>query len=309
MALSDRVATLIANPANPCLTPELAEQTRQALDASAVYFLADGIACDIPLRVDGGDCSDGSDRDHEDDKVAQQLREVLSDLPIDWVVQEADERRKKALLADMDSTLIQQECIDELAAEAGVGEKVAEITARAMRGELEFEPALRERVGLLKDLPVSIIDKVLKERITLMPGGYALVATMKANGAYCALVSGGFTQFTSKIAELLGFDENRANTFLVDGDKLAGEVIPPILGRDAKVEALNDVVAKMGLETNDVMAVGDGANDLGMLNLAGSGVALHAKPIVAEQARFRIDHGDLTALLYIQGYRKADFSE
>jgi phosphoserine phosphatase len=294
MALSDRVATLIANPANPCLTPELADQASQAIGASAVYFLADGIACDLPVPEGNVD-------------VEQQLSELLTGRAIDWVVQEADERRKKALLADMDSTLIQQECIDELAAEAGVGEKVAEITARAMRGELEFEPALRERVGLLKDLPVSIIDKVLAERITLMPGGKALVATMKANGAYCALVSGGFTQFTSKIAAVLGFDENRANTFRVDGNKLAGEVIPPILGRDAKVEALNEVVAKNDLETSDVMAVGDGANDLGMLNLAGSGVALHAKPIVAEQARFRIDHGDLTALLYIQGYRKADF--
>ncbi|MCJ8307544.1 MAG: phosphoserine phosphatase SerB [Rhizobiaceae bacterium] len=297
MALTDRVATLIANPANPCLTPDVAEQARQALGASAVYFLADGIACDIPLPAD-------ADVDTE-----AKLGEVLSALPIDSVVQEADERRKKALLADMDSTLIQQECIDELAAEAGVGEQVADITARAMRGELEFEPALRERVGLLKNLPVSIIDKVLAERITLMPGGPALVATMKANGAYCALVSGGFTQFTSKIAATLGFDENRANTFRVEGDKLAGEVIPPILGRDAKVEALQDVVEKQGLQTSDVMAVGDGANDLGMLNLAGSGVALHAKPIVAEQARFRIDHGDLTALLYIQGYRKTDFVE
>ena len=297
MALTDRVATLIANPANPCLTPDVADQARQALGASAVYFLADGIACDIPLPAD-------ADADAE-----AKLGEVLSALPIDSVVQEADERRKKALLADMDSTLIQQECIDELAAEAGVGEQVADITARAMRGELEFEPALRERVGLLKDLPVSIIDKVLAERITLMPGGPALVATMKANGAYCALVSGGFTQFTSKIAATLGFDENRANTFRVEGDKLAGEVIPPILGRDAKVEALQHVVEKQGLQTSDVMAVGDGANDLGMLNLAGSGVALHAKPIVAEQARFRIDHGDLTALLYIQGYRKADFVE
>ena len=296
MALSDRVATLIANPANPCLTPEIAEQARKITGASAVYFLADGIACDLPLP-------EGTDT------WVDQLQELLKGHAIDWVVQEADDRRKKALLADMDSTLIQQECIDELAAEAGVGDKVADITARAMRGELEFEPALRERVGLLKGLSVSIIDKVLAERITLMPGGKQLVATMNANGAYCALVSGGFTQFTSKIAATLGFAEHRANTFLVDGSTLAGEVVPPILGRDAKVEALRDVVAKNGLDTSDVMAVGDGANDLGMLNLAGSGVALHAKPIVAEQARFRIDHGDLTALLYIQGYRKTDFVE
>lgn len=296
MAHSDRVVTLIANPANPCLTPDLAEQIRQLIGASAVYFLADGIACDLPLPGAA-------------DTWKPQLGELLANLPVDWVVQEVDDRRKKALLADMDSTLIEQECIDELAAEAGVGDKVAEITARAMRGELEFEPALRERVGLLKGLPVSIIDKVLAERITLMPGGKQLVATMNKNGAYCALVSGGFTQFTSHIATTLGFAEHRANTFLVDNNILVGEVAPPILGRDAKVEALNEVAAKNNLQTADVMAVGDGANDLGMLNLAGSGVALHAKPIVAEQARFRIDHGDLTALLYIQGYRKTDFAE
>ena len=162
--------------------------------------------------------------------------------------------------------------------------------------------------GLLKDLPVSIIDKVLAERITLMPGGPALVATMKANGAYCALVSGGFTQFTSKIAATLGFDENRANTFRVEGDKLAGEVIPPILGRDAKVEALQDVVEKQGLQSSDVMAVGDGANDIALLQAAGMGVAMHAKPAVREAARFVIDHGDLTALLYLQGYRQQEFA-
>ncbi len=296
MALTDRVATLIASPANPCLTPELAEQARQITGASAVYFLADGIACDLPLP-------------QTDDPWQPELRALLANQPVDWVVQEADDRRKKALLADMDSTLIQQECIDELAAEAGVGAKVADITARAMRGELDFEPALRERVGLLQGLPVSIIQKVLDERITLMPGGMQLVATMKANGAYCALVSGGFTQFTSSVAATLGFDEHRANTFEVEGQTLSGEVVPPILGRDAKVQALKEVAEKTAVDARDVIAVGDGANDLGMLQLAGAGVALHAKPIVAEQARFRIDHGDLTALLYIQGYRKSDFAE
>ncbi len=294
MAFSDRVATLIANPANPCLTPQLAESVRSETGASGVYFLADGIACDLPLSPSNTD-------------VESQLSSLLADCAVDWVVQDADERRKKALLADMDSTLIQQECIDELAAEAGVGDHVADITARAMRGELDFEPALRERVRLLKNLPSSIIQSVLDKRITLMPGARELVATMRAHGAYCALVSGGFTQFTSNIAETLGFDEHRANTFDIQDGVLTGNVIDPILGREAKVEALKDVTRKHAIETSDVIAVGDGANDLGMLSLAGSGVALHAKPIVAEQARFRIDHGDLTALLYIQGYRKSDF--
>jgi phosphoserine phosphatase len=235
------------------------------------------------------------------------LAQALGAAAIDVVVQEAEGRRKKALLADMDSTLIEQECIDELADEAGVGARVADITARAMRGELEFESALRERVSLLKGLPVSIINKVLNERITLMPGGRELVATMRANGAYCALVSGGFVQFTGRIAEILGFNEHRANTLATHGDTLSGEVIPPILGREAKIEALRGVAIKTGIHRSEIIAVGDGANDLGMLELAGSGVALHAKPIVAEQAKFRIDRGDLTALLYIQGYRKADF--
>ena len=294
MTSTERVLTLIANPTTPSLTSEIADNVRDLAKARAVYFLADGIACDIPLPT-------------SESINLQQVTDCIGGNNIDVVIQDADTRRKKILLADMDSTLIEQECIDELADVAGVGERVADITARAMRGELEFEPALRERVGLLEGLEESIFDKVIAERITLMPGGKELVATMKANGAYCALVSGGFTQFTSKIATVLGFDENRANSFEIKAGKLTGDVIPPILGKEAKVEALNDVTSKHGLASSDVIAVGDGANDLGMLELAGSGVALHAKPIVAEQAQFRIDHGDLTALLYIQGYRQSDF--
>ncbi|EFL90771.1 phosphoserine phosphatase SerB [Ahrensia sp. R2A130] len=291
--MSERVATLIANPANPCLTPELADTARDAIGASGVYFLADGIACDLPLNTASGD------RDA--------ILAALNGAAIDVVVQDADNRRKSVLLADMDSTMIQQECIDELAVVAGIGEQVATITAAAMRGEVDFEDAFRERLALLGGQPDTIVDDVLNSRIDPMPGGAQLVGTMKANGAYCALVSGGFTAFTSAIAEKLGFDENRANILESHNGKLTGQAVDPILGKEAKAIALNEIISARGLTADDVMAVGDGANDLDMLTLAGSGVALHAKPVVAEQAKFRIDHGDLTALLYIQGYRKADF--
>jgi len=207
----------------------------------------------------------------------------------------------------MDSTMIQQECIDELADEAGVGARVAGITARAMNGELDFEGALRERVGLLKGLDASVIDRVLETRIKLMPGGPELLATMKANGAYCALVSGGFTAFTARVAAKLGFDEHRANTLLVEDGALTGAVADPILGRDAKVAALKEITVRLGLSAEDVIAVGDGANDLGMLGLAGAGVALHAKPVVAAECDRRINFGDLSALLFLQGYSRAAF--
>jgi phosphoserine phosphatase len=290
------VATLIANPSNPVLTPALAEEAAKAVNASGLYWLADGIACDIALR-------DGSDiRAMEADILA-----VIGNAPIDLVVQNADTRRKKLLIADMDSTMIGQECIDELAAEVGLKEKVAAITARAMNGEIAFEPALRERVALLKGLPVSVVDDVIANRITLTPGGPELIATMKAKGFYTALVSGGFTVFTSRIAATLGFDENRANILLEENGVLTGFVAEPILGKQAKVDALNEIAGTLGISPDEAMAVGDGANDLGMLQLAGSGVALHAKPAVAAEARMRIDNADLTALLYIQGYRKTDF--
>jgi len=296
-APTQRVLTLITNPTNPCLSGEIMDAVRDSVGAKSAYILADNIACDIPLPHD----------EVADAAFEKAARSVLADHPVDVVVQDADMRRKSVLLADMDSTLIHQECIDELAAEAGVGERVAAITAQAMAGELDFEAALTERVGLLKGLPRSIIETVLANRITYVAGGRELVSTMRANGGYCALVSGGFTQFTNVVAEKLGFDENRANTFEFADDAFTGAAIPPILGREAKVEALEEVCAKRGIAEWDAIAVGDGANDLGMLTRAGSGVALHAKPVVAEAAGMRIDHGDLTALLYIQGYRKTDF--
>ncbi|WP_439272108.1 phosphoserine phosphatase SerB [Pseudochrobactrum sp. HB0163] len=290
------VATLICNPANPVLTPELGHKACAAADTQALYWLADGIACDLPLKT-------GTDHT----ATEQKIRNALGDAPVDIVIQEQESRRKKLLIADMDSTMIQQECIDELAEEVGLREHIAAITARAMNGEIAFEPALRERVALLKGLPISIIDQVIASRITLTPGGKELIATMKKHGAYTALVSGGFTSFTAKIAAKLGFDENRANILLDDGTKLSGLVAEPILGADAKKTSLDEICTMRGITPQQAMAVGDGANDLPMLKHAGSGVALHAKPSVAAQARIRIDHGDLTALLYIQGYRKTDF--
>ncbi|MFT4159209.1 phosphoserine phosphatase SerB [Shinella sp.] len=290
------VATLVANPSNPVLTPAIAEKAADAVKASGLYWLADGIACDIALR-------DGSDIHAARDTILA----VIAGAPLDLAVQEAETRRKKLLIADMDSTMIGQECIDELAAEVGLKDKVAAITARAMNGEIAFEPALRERVALLKGLPVSVIGEVIEKRITLTPGGRELIATMKAKGHYTALVSGGFTVFTSRIAETLGFDENRANILLDADGRLTGEVAEPILGKQAKVDALVDISERLGISPEEAMAVGDGANDLGMLHLSGAGVALHAKPAVAAEAKIRIDHGDLTALLYLQGYRKSDF--
>ncbi|MBB3396250.1 MULTISPECIES: phosphoserine phosphatase SerB [unclassified Rhizobium] len=290
------VATLVANPSNPVLTPLVAEQAADAVNASGLYWLADGIACDIVLR-------DGTDVE----AARASILAVIDSAAIDLVVQDAETRRKRLLIADMDSTMIGQECIDELAAEVGLKEKVAAITARAMNGEIAFEPALRERVALLKGLPIGIVDEVIARRITLTPGGPELIATMKSKGHYTALVSGGFTVFTGPIAKTLGFDENRANVLLEENGLLSGLVSEPILGKQAKVDALNDISEKLGISPDDAIAVGDGANDLGMLQLAGSGVALHAKPTVAAQAKIQINHGDLTALLYIQGYRKTDF--
>lgn len=236
-----------------------------------------------------------------------EIWENLQAMSVDLVMQPDGDRRKKLLIADMDSTMIGQECIDELADVAGVGDHVKAITARAMNGELDFIEALDERVALLAGQPVSIIDDVLAERISFTSGGPELLATIKANGAYAALVSGGFTAFTGHVADTLGFDEHRANTLLTDAGTLTGKAGRPVLGQQAKIEALEEITERLGISEVDAVAVGDGANDLGMLGRAGMGVALHAKPAVAAQCDVRINHGDLSALLYLQGYAKSDF--
>jgi phosphoserine phosphatase len=291
------VATLICNPADPALDQTVVDGARAILPSPGrAQWLFDEVAVDIPFE--------GS----EDIKaIENRLRQARGDLPIDIVVQPAALRRKKLFLADMDSTMIGQECLDELADFAGLKAHVAGITERAMRGEIEFEPALRERVALLKGLPVGVVDDVLAKRITPTPGGRELVATMRAHGAYTCLISGGFTLFTNAVAAMIGFQENRANQLVVEDGKLTGEVVEPILGRAAKLATLIELREAFDFDNIDTLVVGDGANDLDMIEAAGLGVAYHAKPAVSAAAAARIDHGDLTALLYAQGFRREEF--
>jgi len=250
-------------------------------------WLAPGIACDLPF--------DGT--------------AAAPSLPgIDAVVVASANRRKRLLVADMESTMIQNEMLDELADFLGLREKIAGITARAMNGELDFAAALNERVGLLAGLPVARLDEAAR-RIRYMPGGATLIATMKQHGATCALVSGGFTYFTALVKQALGFDIEAANVLKHDGSTLAGAVELPILGKEAKLATLDRLCQERGLHIGETITVGDGANDLPMLKAAGLGVAFHAKPVVAAEVSARIDHGDLTALLYLQGYRQSDFIE
>lgn len=295
------VATLIADPAQPMCDDAARLAARNLPAAGAPVWLDPGFALDIPFAPPG---------QSDNRAMGEALRAALGSAPIDVVVQQAAGRRKRMLLADMDSTMIGQECVDELADFIGQKARVAAITQRAMRGEIEFAPALRERVALLAGLPASAIDEVMAKRITLTPGACTLVQTMRRHGAYTCLVSGGFTVFTARVAARIGFDENRGNRLIVGDDgRFLGAVAEPVLGRDAKLETLLELRRKLGLARDETLVVGDGANDLKMIGDAGLGIAFRAKPLVAAAAAARVDHGDLTALLYAQGYRREEFVE
>ena len=285
------VLCLIANPANPALDSALVTAIQHETGGE-INWLHQRIACEIhsPKAAD----------------TVEIARVHIGARAVDAALVPSEKRRKQVLVADMDSTMIEQECIDELADAVGIKAEVAAITERAMNGELDFEQALRHRVGLIKGLERRVIEEIRRERITLAPGGRALVHTMKAYGAYTSLVSGGFTFFADYIARRIGFDEAIANVLEFDGDVLTGTVASPIVDKSTKLSRLKSLAVERGFDTSATIAVGDGANDLDMIKAAGIGVALHAKPSVAQQAQVRIDHGDLTALLYLQGFEEED---
>ncbi|TNE36745.1 MAG: phosphoserine phosphatase SerB [Alphaproteobacteria bacterium] len=282
------ILTLIAERETGLLTPELLASLG-APAAGDWSCLSEGEAYELPVTQ------------------PLDLTSLLADKPIDWAITPAEGRRKKLLLADMDSTMIKEECVDEIADHLGVGPKVAEITQRAMNGDLEFEPALRERVALLKGLPISDLEEIFKTRIHCREGGRTLVQTMRAHGAKAALVSGGFTFFTTRVSAALGFEASRANTLNENGGVLDGTVGEPILGPEAKVEALTHYCKEYGLTHDEVIAAGDGSNDVGMIRAVGLGVAIHAKPVLEREADACIRHTGLTSLLFLQGYRRDEF--
>ena len=296
------VLSLIASPAKPLLTAEMAAGIISELGCGGAKpnWLAEGVACEVEAEVTNSRASA---------ELQARARAIVADRAIDANMIASNRRRKKLLIADMDSTVIEQECIDELGIAAGAGERIQDVTRRAMRGELDFVEALRERVALMKGLPESAISEVIENKISFVGGGRTLVQTMKSNGAYCALISGGFSHFTAHVADVCGFDTHQANELIIEDGQLTGKVAKPELGGAAKVVALNKLCGEMSISVADAVTVGDGANDIGMLELAGMGVALHAKPAVREAANTVIDHGDLTALLYLQGYAKEEFVE
>lgn len=291
------VLTLIAPARSNAAIAPLCFSLQKRLGASAPEWLSAGEACDLYFRPEPEALSG----------IREAVADAAENAAIDAVIQPLAHRRKRLLIADMDSTVIAQECLDEIAALAGIGPQIAAITERAMRGELPFEAALKERISLLRGFPLSKLQQVLDDRVTLTPGARTLVATMAANGARCALVSGGFTFFTGAVAARAGFHAHYGNCFAVSDGVIIG-VEEPILGREAKLETLLKEAAALDLPLAETMAVGDGANDLAMLKAAGLGVAFHAKPAVAAAAAAKIDHCDLTALLYLQGFKRAEFA-
>ena len=301
------VLSLIARPASAALDAGTIAKIQSMLPArqqSMARWLSLGEAWETRIE-----CAEGFERDDLDALVTDGIAtDLLKGLPVDINVLPGLRRRKKLLIADMDSTIIQQECIDEMADVLGLKPQIAAITERAMRGELQFEAALRERLGLIAGLGEAQLIKVYENRITEMPGARGLVATMKKFGAFTALVSGGFSFFTARVAAAVGFDTNRANTLEIIDGIMTGQVVGPILGKEAKLASLKAFAVERGIELADTLAVGDGANDLAMIGAAGLGVAYRAKPVVAAEADASVVHGDLTALLYLQGYGREEFA-
>ena len=293
------VATLISNPAQPALDGAAVERARVAVaGAGTPKWLDPGIAADIPFTPDTGKDQRG---------LSNEIRTALAGRPIDVVVQPQAHRRKRLFLADMDSTMIGQECIDELADYVGLKEKVARITERAMQGELDFPRSLRERVRLLAGLDEQELKRCLNERVRVTAGAETLVQTMRAGGASCLLVSGGFLSFAEPVARTVGFDRVRANRLVFVGGKLSGEVGDPIVDAMAKRAALLQAREELGLRVEDVLAVGDGANDKLMVDEAGLGIAFRAKPALVEAADGELRHHGLDALLWVQGVRRRDW--
>jgi phosphoserine phosphatase len=291
--------TLAAAPRSKDLLLDATAVLKRELDAKLDWLAADE-ALDLVLPVEEEAQATSLSR------LKKRVEAIIGDRALDWCVQPAEGRKKRMLIADMDSTIIGQECLDEMADLIGIKPQIAALTERAMRGELDFEAALKERIRLLAGLTLADLQRVLQERITVNPGALTLVHTMNAHGAYTVLVSGGFTFFTQAIAARAGFAKDRANVFLWEGGRLAG-VAQPVLGREAKLAALKEEAAAQGLTPAEVIAVGDGANDLAMLNAAGLGVAYHAKPVVAAGADAQVKHTSLATLLYFQGYRRDSF--
>ena len=290
------ILTLICNPENPQLDDAMCQKISQQFGGDGINWLNPETACDVLLPSN-----------NESQSMRSTVKSILNGRAVDIIIQSAENRRKKILIADMDSTIIAQECIDELAVESGNGDKVAAITERAMNGEIGFSNALRERVELMKGLAESVIGDVLRDRVTINAGAKQMVATLRKHGTFCALVSGGFTAFSKQIADTVGFNETHANELLIENGILTGKVREPVLGKEAKVERLDEFCSRLNLARKDAMSVGDGANDLPMLKAAGTGIAYHAKPAVVAQCENHIEHGDLTALLYAQGYHIDEF--